>query len=93
MNNWLFYATGGVAFDKIQCQRYLDRGLACGTLGVFPNCSASSWRPGLAAGLGVEYGFAQNWSAKLEYLYIATLGSGVSTDHIDTIRAGINYRF
>jgi outer membrane immunogenic protein len=50
-------------------------------------------RPGLAAGLGFEYGFAHNWSAKLEYLYVETLGSGVSTDHINSIRAGINYRF
>lgn len=34
-----------------------------------------------------------NWSAKLEYLYIAAMGSGVSTDHLNTIHAGINYRF
>ena len=93
MNNWLFYVTGGVAFDKSSANGTSIAGFACGTAGVFTNCSASSWRPGLAAGLGVEYGFAQNWSAKLEYLYIATVGSGVSTDHIDTIRAGINYRF
>jgi outer membrane immunogenic protein len=93
MNNWLFYVTGGVAFDKSSANGTSIAGFACGTAGVFTNCSASSWRPGLAAGLGVEYGFAQNWSAKLEYLYIATVGSGVSTDHIDTIRGGINYRF
>jgi outer membrane immunogenic protein len=45
------------------------------------------------AGLGAEWGFAQNWSAKLEYLYIVSVGSGVSMDHINTIRGGINYRF
>ena len=93
MNNLLLYVTGGVAFDKSSANGTSIAGFACGTAGVFTNCSASSWRPGLAAGLGVEYGFAQNWSAKLEYLYIATVGSGVSTDHIDTIRGGINYRF
>jgi outer membrane immunogenic protein len=93
MNNWLFYATGGVALDKSSANGTSIGAVACGALGVLPNCSASSWRPGLAAGLGVEYGFAQNWSTKLEYLYIATVGSGVSTDHINTIRAGINYRF
>jgi len=65
----------------------------CGTLGVFVNCTASNWRPGLAAGLGAEWGFAQNWSAKLEYLYIAVIGTGISTDRLNTIRAGINYRF
>ncbi len=93
MNNLLLYVTGGVAFDKSSANGTSIAGAPCGTLGVLPNCSASSWRPGLAAGLGFEYGFGQNWSAKFEYLYIATMGSGVSTDHIDTIRAGINYRF
>jgi outer membrane immunogenic protein len=93
MNNWLFYATGGAAFVKESANGTSIAGVACGTLGVFPNCSAASWRPGIAAGLGVEWGFAQNWTAKLEYLYIDAVGSGVSTDHIDTVRGGINYRF
>jgi len=93
MNNLLLYVTGGVAFDKSSANGTSIAGFACGTAGVFTNCSASSWRPGLAAGLGVEYGFAHHWSAKLEYIYIDSLGTGVSTDHIDTIRAGINYRF
>ena len=93
MNNWLFYATGGVAFVKNSANGTSIAGAACGTLGVFPNCSASSWRPGMAAGLGAEWGFAQNWSAKLEYVYIESVGSGVSLDHINTIRGGINYRF
>jgi len=93
MNNWLFYATGGGAFVKSSANGTSVAGVPCGTFGVFPNCSASSWRPGLAAGLGAEWGFLPNWSAKLEYLYIAVIGSGVSTDHLNTIRAGINYRF
>ncbi len=74
MNNWLFYATGGAAFIKSSANGTSIAGVACGTLGVLPNCSASSLRPGLAAGLGAEWGFAQNWSAKLEYLYIECLG-------------------
>jgi outer membrane immunogenic protein len=93
MNNWLFYATGGAAFVKNSANGTSIAGAACGTLGVFPNCAASGWRPGLAAGVGAEWGFAQNWSAKVEYLYIATVGSGVSVDYINTVRAGINYRF
>jgi outer membrane immunogenic protein len=93
MNNWLFYGTGGAAFIKSSANGTSIAGVACGTLGVFPNCSASAWRPGVAAGLGAEWGFAQNWSAKIEYLYIASIGSGVSTDHLNTIRGGINYRF
>jgi len=93
MNNWLFYATGGAAFIRQSANGTSIAGVPCGTLGAFPNCSASEWRPGIAAGLGVEWGFAQNWTAKLEYLYINAVGSGVSTDHLDTVRAGINYRF
>ena len=93
MNNWLFYATGGGAFVKASANGTSIAGVPCGTLGVFPNCSASSWRPGLAAGLGAEWAFSQNWSLKLEYLYIAAVGSGVSTDRLNTVRAGINYRF
>lgn len=93
MNNWLFYGTGGAAFVKSSANGTSIAGSACGTLGVLPNCSASAWRPGLAAGLGVEWAFMQNWSAKLEYLYIAVAGSGANTDRLNTIRAGINYRF
>jgi len=92
-NNWLFYATGGVASVKSSANGTSIAGVPCGTLGVIPNCSASAWRPGVAAGLGTEWGFTPNWSAKLEYLYIAVIGSGISTDHLNTIRAGINYRF
>jgi outer membrane immunogenic protein len=93
MNNWLFYATGGAAFVKSSANGTSIAGVPCGTLGVLPNCSASAWRPGLAAGLGAEWAFTQNWTAKLEYLYIDVVGSGFSTDHINTVRAGVNYRF
>jgi outer membrane immunogenic protein len=93
MNNWLFYATGGAAMVKNSSNGTLIAGNPCGTLGGPLSCSASSWRPGLAAGLGAEWGFSQNWSAKLEYLYIASMGSGISLDYINTVRAGINYRF
>src|SRR5450631_2561947 len=93
MNNWLFYGTGGAAFVKSSANGSTIAGVPCGTFGVLTNCSASSWRPGLAAGLGAEWGFTQNWTAKLEYLYIATMGSGANTDHVNTVRAGINYRF
>jgi outer membrane immunogenic protein len=93
MNNWLFYGTGGAAFVKSSANGSSIAGVPCGTAGVLTNCSASAWRPGLAAGLGAEWGFTQNWSAKLEYLYIAVVGSGANTDHVNNIRAGINYRF
>jgi outer membrane immunogenic protein len=93
LNNWLVYATGGAAFLKSSANGTSIAGVPCGTLGVIPNCSDSHWRPGMAAGMGVEWGFTPNWTAKAEYLYVAAVGTGVSTDHINIIRAGINYRF
>jgi outer membrane immunogenic protein len=93
LNNWLIYTTGGLAVMKTSANGTSIAGAACGTLGVFPNCSASSWNPGLAAGLGAEWGFSQKWSMKLEYLYTAAIGSGVSVQTLNTFRGGINYRF
>jgi len=93
LNNWLLYVTGGVATVKSSANGTSIAGVPCGTLGVFPNCSASAWRPGVVAGLGLEYGFTPNWSVKGEYLYTKVIGTGVSTDSLNTLRAGINYRF
>ena len=92
-NNLLLYVTGGAALVKSSADGTSIAGVACGTLGVFPNCSASEWRPGVVAGLGLEYGFTPNWSVKGEYLYTKMIGTGVSTDKLNTMRAGINYRF
>jgi outer membrane immunogenic protein len=93
MNNWLFYATGGAAFVKSSATGTSIALIPCGALGVLPNCSVSAWRPGIAAGLGAEWGFAQNWTAKVEYLYVDVIGTGFSTDHLNIVRGGINYRF
>lgn len=86
--NWLLYGTGGVAIVHAKADASLA-GLACGTVGNLP-CSADSKRIGFAAGGGIEYGFTPNWSAKLEYIYI---GAVQNDAHINTVRAGINYRF
>lgn len=93
MNNVLFYATGGGAFVKSTASASTIAGVPCGTVGVLPDCSGSSWRPGISAGLGVEYGFTPNWSVKAEYLYTKIVGTGVGTDELNVVRGGINYRF
>jgi len=93
INNWLIYATGGAAFIKETANGTTIAGFPCGTAGVLPGCSESHWRPGLAVGGGAEWGFASNWTAKAEYLYIAAAGTGVSVDHVNVVRAGINYKF
>lgn len=89
-NNWLAYLTGGAAFGDVKAT---NAGLI----------SASKTKFGWTVGLGIEYAFLGNWSAKLEYLY-ADLGSAdfgtdfsVATDNVsfstNIVRLGINYRF
>jgi outer membrane immunogenic protein len=93
INNWLIYTTGGAAFIKETASGTTIAGVPCGTAGVLPGCAESHWRPGLAVGGGAEWGFASNWTAKAEYLYVAAAGTGVSVDHVNIVRAGINYKF
>jgi outer membrane immunogenic protein len=91
-DNWLFYSTFGVAALNGSARgTVLSGATACGTFSL-PNCSNSQFRPGVAAGLGVEYGFTPNWSAKLEYIWAGAV-SGASTEYINSIRVGLNYRF
>jgi high affinity Mn2+ porin len=58
--NWLFYATGGFAWTYNQ--------LTLRQLADDTTDSPFLWRLGWVAGLGVEYAFAPNWSANIEYL-------------------------
>lgn len=88
-DNWLFYATGGVAIARAKTDLTPLTGPICSTIGQ-PVCSASSRKVGAALGLGVEYGLTPNLSAKVEYMYIAA--ASVEIAKIDTIRAGLNYR-
>jgi outer membrane immunogenic protein len=87
----LFYGTGGAAFANVQA-----------AAGVFP--FQSSTQTGWTAGLGVEYAFAPNWSAKVEYLYVGlpnapcgfgSCGSTTTTVSLNesVIRGGVNFKF
>jgi outer membrane immunogenic protein len=90
-DNWLFYGTGGLALMGTNANATTVSGASCGSAGILP-CSGNPVKGGLALGGGVEWGFAPNWSTKLEYLYIAQI-DGVNTQYVNTIRAGINFRF
>ena len=85
-NNWLFYVTGGAAFVKETANGTSIAGLPRGSLGFLTSCAESHWRPGFTAGAGFEWGFASNWTAKAEYLYVAAAGTGVSVDHVSSRR-------
>jgi len=104
---FLLYVTGGGAYGSVKSDV---------TLGTFANGipvafggSRSTDRFGWTVGAGIEWMFANNWSAKIEYLYMdlgsisnsvvfptATLplGVNVNSNITDNIfRGGINYHF
>jgi hypothetical protein len=64
VDRWLFYVKGGAAWtdEKVDDAFTNLRGIA-----VDP--STSTTRTGWTAGSGVEWAFARNWSAMLEYDY------------------------
>ncbi|WP_061027829.1 outer membrane protein [Bradyrhizobium sp. CCH5-F6] len=104
----LFYGTGGLAFGEIKTTGtmtgFTPAGVAIASVG-----SNSTTRAGWTVGAGVEGKITQNWSAKLEYLYMdlgrfssgpftlapaSTISANVSSRFTDHIlRAGINYQF
>ena len=103
--DWLMpYVTAGAALVNASNDLIVTAG---GVTGSFQSLSATTL--GWTAGAGVEVALWGNWSAKLEYLYIAAndiesntripnvLGKGdafQSADYRDNIlRVGLNYRF
>jgi len=93
MNNWLLYATAGVALLDETAKGSSINGVPCGTFGLFTGCAASHWRPGATIGAGAEYAFTPNWTVKGEYLYISAIGTGVAKNEINLLRLGVNYKF
>ena len=95
VNNLLFYATGGYAAAGTEA------GVRDSTNVLL--ASMTSTRNGWTAGGGLEWGFAPNWSAKFEMLYMKFDSVAFNTIQAegprtvpldDTIaRVGINYRF
>ncbi len=93
----LVYGKGGVAFAHDNDSLNTIGGAAA---------SASLTRTGWTAGAGLEYAFAPNWSAKIEYDYLGfgsetvnlptaafpTYSTGASLN-IQEVKAGINFKF
>lgn len=67
-DQWLFYAKGGVAWasSKYSVVGTFNGGAGLGLPFDFEGLSV---RTGWTAGAGVEWAFAEDWSAKLEYDY------------------------
>lgn len=84
-NNVLLYGTGGLAFGSLKVQAG----------GLTESQTSAGW----TAGVGAEVAINQNWSAKVEYLYVdlsekTFLMTGLPHDYrFSTVRLGVNYRF
>jgi outer membrane immunogenic protein len=106
-NSWSadIAARAGVAFDRALL--YGKAGVSEGQFDFFevldgiPIFNGGANLTGLLLGLGMEYAFAPNWSAKLEYDHAGYLsrnidsGSGSNNESAttDTVKAGVNYKF
>ncbi|WLA68012.1 outer membrane protein [Bradyrhizobium diazoefficiens] len=104
----LFYGTGGLAVGEIKTTGTMT-GLNAFSLPITSVGTNSTTRAGWTVGVGVEGKVTQNWSAKLEYLYMdlgrfssgpftlapaSNISANVSSHFTDHIlRAGINYQF
>jgi outer membrane immunogenic protein len=91
LDNWLLYATGGLALLGANTNVSTVGGFACTTALLTAVCSGTDHRLGATAGAGLEYGITPAISAKVEYLYIAAASLEVS--HLNEVRLGLNYRF
>lgn len=90
----------GVAFDRFM--PYVTGGWAYGNVKTTIGGVGSTDKThtgGYAIGGGLEYAFTNNWTAKVEYLYVdlgekTVFNSGVKvgTD-FSVVRAGLNYKF
>jgi outer membrane immunogenic protein len=104
-NTWLATVRGraGYAFDRVL--PYVTGGLAVGDVHATATGfgSQSETRTGWTVGAGIEGAFAQNWSAKVEYLYVdlgdvscSAVACGIATSanfRANIVRGGINFRF
>jgi outer membrane immunogenic protein len=84
-NNVLLYATLGLAYGDLRAQ----------SAGLDETRTEVGW----TGGVGAEYGFAPNWSARVEYLYLDLGSRGFTLTGTDNglqanlLRVGINYHF
>ena len=85
LNNVMFYGTGGLAFGELKAESF----------GMTETHTNAGW----TVGAGAEVGFAPNWSAKVEYLFVDlsrdnfVLTGASNSLNFSTIRVGVNYHF
>jgi outer membrane immunogenic protein len=105
-NHWLSTVRGRLGYAADRFMPYVTGGVAFG--GVRANVpgvgAASDTRTGWTVGGGIEYAMLNNWSAKLEYLYVdlcrfdcgGACGVAPPTNvdlRTHVARVGLNYKF
>jgi outer membrane immunogenic protein len=100
---WLFYGKGGVGWVGND-----DFTVTNLTTGASITASNNNTNSGWLVGVGIEWAFAPNWSAKVEYNYLGlddrtfTVPAGspflagdtfTQSRDIQMVKLGINYRF
>jgi len=88
-DNWLVYGKVGGAWADVSASANAPFGF-----GFSAGGTASGW----VAGVGAEYAFRNNWSAKIEYNHFDFGSDGGTfitgnTVTLNTVKAGVNYRF
>jgi outer membrane immunogenic protein len=86
VNNLMFFGKGGWAWagDRRDTKAFIT------ATGVYnSNATASDTRSGWTSGAGVEWGFAPNWSAKLEYDYVKFDTSNITVTAITVAGVGV----
>lgn len=104
IDNVLLYGKGGVAWADEDYTHPAISGAGAGSIPLL--YTSSNTRAGWLAGAGIEYGFAPNWSAKIEYNFMdfgskdVTLNDPTGRwvtfgikDSVSIIEVGVNYRF
>src|SRR5262245_48581318 len=87
-DRWLVYGKFGAAWASVSADA---TGTVIGgpTVRVAVDDTVSGW----VFGLGTEYAFLNNWSAKFEY-NLLDFGNDLGTDaNVHVFKAGLNYRF
>ena len=103
-NDWLGTTRGRLGYAADRVLFYGTAGAAYGNVQATVNgVSNSNTEFGWTAGAGIEAAFTDNWTARLEYLYVdlskascgsACGGAPVSVSFADNIvRAGIDFKF
>jgi len=92
----MLFGTGGLGYGSVNYAVTSPGG---------PNYGYDSSRWGYAVGAGIEWGFAPNWSAKLEHVHyglggitvpVGGLSPTTTTNlkfNVDAVKLGVNYHF